>query len=117
MSAADNHLPITPQDLEAFLDETLTDSEMARIESALRADPQLRRQLAELIARRDQGEHSVGAIWRRFQVSCPSREEWELYLTDQLPAAVADYCRFHLEVIACQVCQANLDDLREHPPG
>jgi hypothetical protein len=114
MNTSSQQPAVTLQDLEAFLEETLTDSEMARIESALRADPELRRQLAELMARRDQGEHSVGAIWRRFQISCPSREEWALYLANELPKAVADYCRFHLEVIGCQVCQANLDDLREH---
>jgi anti-sigma factor RsiW len=60
MNTSSQQPAVTLQDLEAFLEETLTDSEMARIESALRADPELRRQLAELVARRDQGEHSVG---------------------------------------------------------
>ncbi|MCS7166242.1 MAG: hypothetical protein RMI91_01850 [Gemmatales bacterium] len=103
---------ITPQDLEAFLDETLTEEELARIESALREQPTLRRELARILERRDQGEHSVAAIWRRFQVSCPSREELALFLAKKLPRPQADYIRFHLEVIACAICQANLDDLQ-----
>lgn len=104
---------ITRADLEAFLDEALSASEMARIEAALRQQPALRQELARLLQRRDQGEHSVAAIWRRFQVSCPSREELALFLAGKLPRAATEYIRFHLEVIACVVCQANLDDLSD----
>lgn len=103
---------ITVQDLEAFLDEVLADHEMARIENALRHRPELRQKLVRLLEQRDQGEHSVAAIWRRFHVSCPSREELALYLMKKLPSPVASYIRFHLEVIACATCQANLDDLQ-----
>ena len=69
-------------ELEAYLDEALPSEEMARIEKALRADPDLAKQLGALIARRDAGAHSLGSIWRRRRVTCATREQlaqWVAY--------------------------------------
>jgi len=103
--------PLRQSDLEAYLDEALPPEEMARIERALRKDPALRRQLAAINARRDAGVHSLGEIWRRHRLSCPPREQLGSFLLDALPDELADYITFHLEVIGCRYCRANLTDL------
>lgn len=98
-------------DLEAFLDEALPAEEMARIEEALRGDEELRRRLAEINARRDAGVHSLGEIWRRHRVGCPTRENWGSYLLGAVEPEVARYMKLHVEVVGCRYCQANLSDL------
>jgi hypothetical protein len=98
-------------DLEAFLDEALPSEDMAGIEKALRNDPALARRLAAINGRRDAGIHSVGAIWRRHRLSCPTREQLASYLLGILPQEAADYVGFHLELVGCRYCQANRRDL------
>lgn len=98
-------------DLEGFLDEGLPPDDMARIEAALRADERLRRELAGLHSRRDAGVHSLGEIWRRHRLGCPSREQLGSYLLGALPAPAAGFVRLHLETVGCRLCQANLADL------
>ena len=61
--------PYTDIELEAYLDEALTPSEMAEIEVALRDDAEKAKQLAAIIGRRDAGLHSVGEICAQI-VSC-----------------------------------------------
>ncbi len=104
---------IRQSDLEAYLDEALPPEEMARIELALRKDPELIRQLSAINGRRDAGVHSLGEIWRRHHLSCPSRDQWGSYLLGALPEDVEDYFVFHLETIGCRPCRANLADLQK----
>ena len=52
-------------ELDAFLDESLSAELMSAIEKELRDHEPLRNRLVEIIERRDQGSHTVGAIWRR----------------------------------------------------
>jgi hypothetical protein len=99
-------------DLEAYLDEALPAEEMAAVEDQLRASPQLTEELTRIGNRRDTGIHTLGEIWRRHRVSCPSREHLGGFLLGILETDQADSIRFHLEVIRCRLCQANLDDLR-----
>ena len=99
-------------DLEAYLDEALPPEEMARIEKAMRGDRALMRQLTAVHARRGAGVHSLGDIWRRQRLSCPSREQLGSLLLDALPDELADYIRFHVNVAGCRFCQANLADLQ-----
>jgi len=98
-------------DLEAFLDEALPAEEMSRIEQALRGDAELARRLAGVRARRDAGVHSLGEVWRRHRLSCPSRQELGGYLLGALPEEAAEYIAFHVEAAGCRYCQANLADL------
>jgi anti-sigma factor RsiW len=100
-------------DLEAYLDEALPTEEMTHVELALRADSQLAAKLAEIIARRDSGLVSLGAIWRRHRLSCPTRQELGSYLLGVLPEDAARYLEFHLDVAGCRYCQANLSDLKD----
>lgn len=102
----------TQADLEAYLDEALPVDVMARIETALRDDRKLSDQLVKINGRRDAGLHSLGEIWRRHRLTCPSREQLGSYLLSVLDADVAEYIRFHLEVSGCRTCGANLDDLK-----
>lgn len=98
--------------LQRFLDEALPSEEMSQIEQLLRSDHTLQQRLQELIGQREAGVHSLGEIWRRNRLSCPTREQLGAYLLKALPEAQAKYIDFHLEVIACRLCHANLDDLK-----
>jgi hypothetical protein len=111
---------VTLEDLKAFLDEALSEAETARVERALRQSASLRQILRGLMTDRDRGEHSVGAIWRRERLSCPTREQMGCYLLGVLDEDFQDYVRFHLETVGCPYCQANLIDLqnqRKEPPA
>jgi hypothetical protein len=99
-------------ELEAYLDEALPAAEMARIEKAAREDPALTRQLATIHARRSAGVHSLGEIWRRHRLSCPTREQLGSFLLGVLPKPLAEFVTFHVQVSGCRFCQASLDDLR-----
>ena len=102
----------TTAELEAYLDEALTPEEMAGIERVLRKRPELLRQLSAIHSRRDAGVHTLGEIWRRHRISCPTRSHLGSYLLGALSAEHADYIKFHLEKAGCRFCQANLEDLR-----
>jgi len=101
----------TEADLEAYLDEALSAEEMARVETAVRGSPELIRRLAGVNARRDAGSHSLGEIWRRHRLTCPSRGQLGSYLLGALAEGEAKYVQFHLEVVGCRYCQANSTDL------
>src|SRR5438874_10371718 len=103
---------ITQSDLQAYLDEALSPAEMTAIEADVRKKPELLKQLSAINARRDAGVHSVGEIWRRQRLSCPSREQLGSYLLGALDAGHTEYIDFHLKTVGCRLCLANLDDLR-----
>jgi len=104
--------PLNSQ-LEAYLDEALPPEEMARVEQALRQDGRLLEQLAAINARRDRGVHSLGEIWRRHRLSCPTRQELGSYLMGTLSREERDWIAFHVEVSGCRYCRANLTDLEK----
>jgi hypothetical protein len=104
-------IPITREQLHAYLDDALSESETAKVEQALREQEPLRRQLQQAMQERDRGEHSLGAVWRRDRLTCPTRETLGSYLLQVLDDKEQDYLDFHLQVIGCPYCQANLADL------
>ncbi|MGO9114494.1 MAG: hypothetical protein ACLP9L_35200 [Thermoguttaceae bacterium] len=104
--------PFHQADLEAYLDEALPVEEMTRIEKALRDDPSFARQLAAILARRDSGLISLGEVWRRHRLSCPTRQELGSLLLGVLPDDAAQYVTFHIETVGCRYCQANVADLK-----
>ena len=106
------HEPFSDAELEAYLDEALPVERMTRVEAALRADETLASRLTAINGRRDAGLHSLGEIWRRHRLTCPTRSELGSYLLGALPAAHVAYVRFHLEVVGCRCCLANHDDLK-----
>ena len=111
---------ISREQLDAYLDDALGEAETARVEQALRESDALRRLLRALMQERDRGEHSLGAVWRREHLSCPTREQLGSYLLQVLDDGPGDYIRFHLETVGCAACLANKADLeatlREPPP-
>lgn len=102
---------VSRDELLAYISEKLPEPELRRIEKLVRQSPQLQEQLRVLIGERDQGEHSLGAIWQRERLSCPTREQLGSYLLQTLDPAFEAYICFHLEIIACPACLANRDDL------
>ncbi|HWE37984.1 MAG TPA: hypothetical protein VG406_15545 [Isosphaeraceae bacterium] len=99
--------------LRAYLAETLPAEAMAQVEKALRGSAELRARLEDV--RQDRGDvglHSLGAIWRRGRLSCPTRQQLGSFLLDALDPDLASYLSFHLDFVGCPFCQANLDDLR-----
>jgi hypothetical protein len=105
--------PIVDSQLAAFLDEALPAEQMAKIERELRKSEGLRRRLANLSRRRDQGLHSVGEIWRRNRLSCPTRRQLGGFVLRTLDEAAAKYVDFHIRTVGCRVCAANLTDLEQ----
>ena len=79
-------------DLLAYLDEMLPADRMTAVEADLRADEALRLRVAAVARRRDQGVHSVGEIWRRLRLSCPTRNQLGSFLLGTLEP---DHGRLH----------------------
>jgi DNA-binding phage protein len=103
---------ISREQLHAYLDDALGEAETARVEQALRSSETLRTTLRGVMAERDRGEHSLGAVWRRERLTCPDRQKLEAYLHEVLDDDEQSYLRFHLETVQCAFCQANLADLQ-----
>jgi hypothetical protein len=99
--------------LVSFLADTLPPEESARVEKALRTSAELRALLEDVRQNRPDGQlHTLGAIWHRARLTCPSRQQLGSYLLDALNPQLASYLAFHLDVVACPFCQANLADLK-----
>ena len=103
----------TDTELLAYLDEMLPVEEMTAVERAMRSSEPLRARAAGLVRRRDQGAHTVGEIWRRLRLSCPSRSQLGSFLLGTLDADHTEYIDFHLRTIGCRYCAANLADLQQ----
>ncbi|MEQ8210003.1 MAG: hypothetical protein RH917_09245 [Lacipirellulaceae bacterium] len=103
----------TDAELDAFLDEGLAAEQMDSIEQAIASDATLAKRVAETAGRRDAGLHTLGAIWRRHRLSCPSREQLGSFLMGVLPKEEAAYVAFHVETVHCRRCQASVADLKE----
>lgn len=103
----------TNADLEAYLDESLSATRLAAVEGALRNEPDLVSKLATLAGQRDAGVHSLGAIWRRKRLTCPTREQLGSFLLGVLDPTEQDYFQFHLDEVGCRYCNASVQDLKE----
>jgi hypothetical protein len=105
-------IKINREQLQAYLEDALSEAETARIEQALRESPPLQKMLRAIMQERDRGDHSIGAIWCRERLSCPTREQLGSYLLQVLEPGLQDYIEFHLHTTGCAYCQANLADLQ-----
>ncbi len=99
--------------LLAYLEEMLPIEQMADVEKALRKSESLRGRLTGLSHRWDQGVHSVGEVWRRERLSCPSRQELGSYLLGTMESGSVEYLDFHIRTVGCRLCAANLSDLEQ----
>jgi hypothetical protein len=113
MGARTDPTTIDDETLRAYLADTLPSEAQARVEKALRESAELRAQLEDVRQNRgDAGLHTLGAIWRRARLTCPTRQQLGSYLLDALDPELASYFTFHLDVVECPFCQANLADLK-----
>ena len=106
---------LTDEELLAYVAEQLATEQSVAIEAALRQDPLLASRLRSLLAQEDQGDFSIGNLWRRERLSCPPRAVWAAYVGGRLGDGLSEYLRFHLDAVGCRVCEANLSDLKQ--PG
>jgi hypothetical protein len=104
---------ISKETLRAFLHDSLPEAEAAEVEKRLRDDAKLRAVFELVRQEEDRGEHSVGAIWRREHISCPTRDQLGGFLLQALDEDHLGYIEFHLNVVGCSFCSANLDDLKQ----
>lgn len=104
---------ISKETLRAFLHDSLPDGEAAEVEKQLRDNAKLRTLFDQVRQEEDRGEHSVGAIWRRDNISCPTRDQLGGYILQATDPELIDYIDFHLKVVGCSFCSANLDDLKQ----
>lgn len=102
---------VTRAMIHDYLHDALPPDQAASVERAIRAEPALMALVQQVRQEVDRGDHSIGAIWWRERLSCPSREQMSSYLQDILDPPHAEYVSFHLKTIGCPFCQANLDDL------
>ena len=103
----------TQAELDAFLEGTLSPEETAAIEKQLRDNQEMLNQLASVNGRKNAGLHSLGAIWRRNRIGCPTREQLGSFLLGTLEEPMMEYIHFHITIVGCSFCQANLDDMRQ----
>ncbi|MCA9039728.1 MAG: hypothetical protein KDA65_05200 [Planctomycetaceae bacterium] len=102
----------TDEELIAYLQEQLSSEQATEIEENLRNSPELTTRLAALADASFRDHHSVGQIWRREQLSCPSRSQLGAWLLGTIDSKRAKYIDFHLNTVGCRLCNANLDDLK-----
>lgn len=118
---SDPNQSIDDETLRSYLADSLPPEDLARIEKALRDSSELRARLEDVRQNRsDSNLHTLGAIWRRGRLTCPSRQQLGSFLLDALDPGLGDYLKFHLEIVECPFCQANLADLKakaEQPPA
>ena len=100
-------------ELLAFLDEQLPVERASTLEFQLRDSSDMRQRLAVLMRRRDQGGHTVGEIWHRDRLSCPTRATLGSHLLGVLVESLNRYVEFHLETIGCRLCNAVIIELEE----
>ena len=105
--------PIDDVMLREYLQDALAPEVSARVEKALRDSAELRARLEDVRQNRTDGQlHTLGAIWHRTRLTCPSRQQLGSYLLEALDPELASYLTFHIEVVGCPFCKANLDDLK-----
>jgi hypothetical protein len=105
--------PIDDAMIRDYLIDALAPEDSARVEKALRDSAELRARLEDIRQNRADGQlHTLGAIWNRARLTCPSRQQLGSFLLEALDPALASYLTFHLEVVECPFCQANLVDLK-----
>jgi hypothetical protein len=108
-----SELIIDDETLRSYLADALPGEDLARVEKALRDSSELRARLEDVRQNRsDSNLHTLGAIWRRGRLTCPTRQQLGSFLLDALDPELASYLKFHVEVVECPFCQANLADLK-----
>ncbi|MFM7130753.1 MAG: hypothetical protein ACKO0V_15490, partial [bacterium] len=106
--------PADDELLRQYLRESLVPEAMAAVENRLRSEPALRA-LLETVREEspDPMVHSVSMAWVGGRLTCPTRPEWARFFSGLVANDRAGYMKFHLEVIECPFCRANVQDMQE----
>ncbi len=100
-------------EIAAYLEEDLEATRASALEAVSVEDTSLQQRIQQIRQQMNDGEHSLGAIWRQHNLSCPGRKTLGGYLLGILPDAQSLFIRSHIETRGCLTCQANLDDLEQ----
>ncbi|HMO12574.1 MAG TPA: hypothetical protein PKD64_03210 [Pirellulaceae bacterium] len=103
---------ISDADLEAYLDEALDPERAAMIEQLARVNPKLIARMSQIHRRRDAGVHTLGEIWRKYQIGVPRREVVSQYLLNVLPEEYQEYIDFRVKTLRCPFTIALIKDLQ-----
>lgn len=60
---------------------------------------------------------SVADVWRRQRITCLKRGTLGQYLLGVLEEPWLNYTQFHLDVVGCPMCLANLEDMQQDEAG
>ena len=55
---------------------------------------------------------SLTDLWEYYRFSCPKRNTIGAYMLGTLEPDWHQYVEFHLNILGCRFCRANLDDLQ-----
>jgi hypothetical protein len=112
---AANKSEFTDEELEEYRQERMPGPRLAEFEARLKSDPAFRARYERFLDENPDPyhEHSIRAIWVRHRLTCIERPMLIHYHRGNLDDAEAAYIDFHLKVVGCAMCQANLDDLIE----
>jgi hypothetical protein len=106
------------EELVAYLEERLCETESARLEKAMRDSADLRVRASQLLGNQSEEGVSPGAVWARHGLSCPDRTTWSSYLLGLLDdPELVRYAQFHLETVGCRRCRANVEELQTAMTG
>lgn len=106
--------PADDELLRDYLRESLPPEAMAAIENRLRGEPALRALLESVRQEsHDPMVHSVSVAWVGGRLTCPTRPQWAQFFSGLVAKEQAGYMKFHLEVIECPFCRANVQDMQE----
>lgn len=97
-------------ELEAYLDESLDPMRANELEQVIRDDPELLKRLSRINGRRDAGMHTLGEIWRRYQIGVPAPDEMAEHLAGTLPLEESAYIDFRIKELKCPFTIAMLRD-------
>jgi hypothetical protein len=79
-------------------------------------DSELRGQIRTVQSEFDYHNHTVGSLWRRNQLTCPSDQEIADYQRGELAIIypkIADHLQFHLNSIRCIYCISTAAELKQ----
>jgi hypothetical protein len=106
-------MPFTDEELLAYIDERLPPARATEVERLLRSGGPVQDRLIDILRSAEQGEVTLGGMWRRGRWSCPPRAVWAAFVSGRLGDGMSQYLQFHLETAGCRLCEASVRDLRQ----
>jgi len=102
--------------IHAHIDGALSQEETDAFDLEAQVNSELRGQIRAVQSEFDYHNHTVGSLWRRNQLTCPSDQDIADYLRGGLAIInpeIADYVQFHLTSIRCIYCISTAAELKQ----